>query len=79
MAAVEFFGIQCPDMFKHNGELDGDNNVVRLALDMCVDDYIEDSLIDNGEWRSLVRVQFLSEINRVRMNLRQKAMVVYGD
>lgn len=79
MNAAEFFGIQCPAMFKSNGELDGSNNVVRLALDMCVDDAVSPTLSDDSEQRHLLREQFLSEINKVRMGLRQRAMAVYGD
>lgn len=79
MNAAEFFAIQCPAMFKSNGELDGSNNVVRLALDLCVDDITDGSLSDDSEVRQLLRAQCLSEVNRVRMELRQKAMVVYGD
>lgn len=66
-------------MFKSNGELDGDNHVVRLALDMCVDDAVSHTLSDDSEQRHLLREQFLSEINKVRIGLRQRAMAVYGD
>lgn len=79
MNASEFFGIQCPAMFKPNGELDGNNNVVRLGLDMYVDEVTGDSLSDTSEKRLLLRAQYLSAANKRRLKLREEAMVVYGD
>lgn len=65
-------------LFTEDGKLNGHNNVVRLALDMWVDEQ-HSNLSDDDEWRMLLRAEGLARANRVRMELRAAAMAVYGD
>ncbi|ANM46378.1 hypothetical protein BI037_gp09 [Morganella phage vB_MmoP_MP2] len=70
--------INANEIFTEDGKLNWFNNVVQLALQMYVEEDC-DSLTLNDEQEMLLRAQGLATANKYRMELRAKAMVVYGD